>query len=82
MEAMRHIFLGLGIPEKSYQESYREVWKLDDGEIMLDEWPGLRPFIEIEGPDESSVRSIVQKLGFDFEKGMFGGAGRKYELEL
>lgn len=48
MQSMRGIFMSLGIPEKSYQESFREVWKIGSVECMLDEWPGLKPFIEIE----------------------------------
>jgi hypothetical protein len=35
--------------EKSYQETYREVWEMNNEiEIMIDEWPGMSPFIEIE----------------------------------
>jgi adenylate cyclase, class 2 len=52
LEEMRSIFLALGILEKAYQETYREIWKIGDVECMIDEWPGLSPFIEIEGPTQ------------------------------
>jgi len=47
-ETMKHILLSLGIPQKSYQETYRETWRIGEVECMLDEWPGLKPFVEIE----------------------------------
>jgi hypothetical protein len=34
------IFRKLGLNEKSYQETYREVWKINNEiEIMIDLWP-------------------------------------------
>lgn len=47
-EAMKGILLAVGVPLKAYQETYRETWKIGDVECMLDEWPGLKPFIEVE----------------------------------
>jgi adenylate cyclase class 2 len=41
----------------------RETWELDDCEVVLDELPILGSFVEIEGPGESSVMSLRQKLG-------------------
>lgn len=35
----------LGCTFKAYQESKREVWKLDGVEICIDEWPWLEPFV-------------------------------------
>jgi len=46
---MREIYIHMGLRQKAYQETRREVWKINDEiEIMLDEWPGISPFIEIE----------------------------------
>lgn len=55
-----------GVPRETYQETKREVWRLDDVEIMLDEWPWVEPFIEVEGPSEEAVRKAAEKLGFDW----------------
>lgn len=62
----------LGCKNKTYQESKRELWRLGDTEITIDEWPFLEPYIEIEGKSEAEVKAISQKLGFDYSKAIFG----------
>jgi adenylate cyclase, class 2 len=42
------IFEAVGLPTKSFQESKRETWELDGVEIVIDEWPWLDTYIEIE----------------------------------
>lgn len=61
----------VGCEKKSFQETKRELWKLDDIEIMIDEWPYLEPFIEIEGSSETDVKKISERLGFDYSKALF-----------
>src|SRR3989344_4356730 len=56
----------VGAAKKAYQESKRELWKLDNIEITIDEWPFLEPFIEIEGHSEYEVKNVAAKLGFDY----------------
>jgi len=67
-----------GLQYDAYQETYRENWRLGDVEIMLDEWPWLDPFIEIEGPDENSIRIAAEVLGLDWQKAVFGGVANAY----
>lgn len=64
--------IGIGCIKKSYQENKREKWLLDEIEITLDEWPFLEPFVEIEGKSEESVRKVSEKLGFNYDKAVFG----------
>lgn len=61
-----------GMRVKSAQEARREVWELDEAEVVIDEWPWIRPFIEIEGPSEESVKAAAKKLGFSWEDAAFG----------
>jgi adenylate cyclase, class 2 len=72
-----------GLSKDSYQETKRETWRLGDVEIMLDEWPWIEPFIEIEGPSEETVRMTAEKLGYVWKDAVFGGVAavyvRKYE---
>lgn len=68
----------LGCQEKAYQESKREIWKISETEICLDEWPFLKPFCEVEGPSEQIVKDISEKLGFDYSKAMFCSVGTIY----
>lgn len=70
-----------GLEHGSFQESKRETWKLGDVTIELDEWPWLNPYIEIEGPDEKSVREIADKLGFDWGKAVFGDVMAAYRVQ-
>jgi len=61
----------IGCKKKSYQETKREIWKLDDVEIMIDEWPFLEPLVEIEGKNEEVVKNVSKKMGFDYNKAIF-----------
>lgn len=65
----------------SYQESKREIWQLDDVEIVLDEWPWLQPYIEIEAKTETAVRDIAAKLDLDWNDAYFGDVMVLYRLE-
>lgn len=68
----------LGCTEKAYQETKRELWVLDGVEIMVDEWPFLEPFIEIEGSSEEAVRNVAQKLGFSWSIARFCAVDELY----
>ncbi len=71
----------LGCVKKSYQESKRELWLLDDVEVSIDEWPFLEPFIEIEGKNEKEVKQVVEKLGFDYSKALFCSVTTLYKMK-
>lgn len=68
----------LGCRLKAYQETKRELWTFENVEIALDEWPFLEPFVEIEAKTELDVRSISNKLGFDYSQAYFGPVGGLY----
>lgn len=76
------LFEACGIPAKAFQENMREVWVRDGVEVTIDTWPGLNPFVEIEGVNEKIVRDVSKELGFDFEKAVFGSIDLVYEKEL
>lgn len=68
----------LGCKEKAYQETYRQIWELDNVHIMIDEWPYLEPFVEIEGSNEKDVKAVSQELGFNYSDALFGGVTKQY----
>jgi adenylate cyclase class 2 len=74
----------IGAGRKSYQETLRELWELDGVEITIDTWPFLEPFVEVEGPDEPSVKVASTKLGFDYDSALFCATdelySRKYNI--
>ena len=51
-----------------YQESLRETWKFDGVEIVIDTWPCLDPYTEIEAESEEKVREVAEMLGFKWEE--------------
>lgn len=79
------VFLkNIGCQEKSFQETKRELWVLEGVEIMIDEWPFLEPFVEVEGKSEKEVKKVSEKLRFDYGKALFCAIGhlyyRKYDM--
>ncbi len=83
MENMISIFENVWLHKKAYQESWRETWKINDEiEIMLDEWPGIKPFIEIEWDSEAIVRKYTKMFWFDYNNWIFGCVDEVYLKEL
>lgn len=70
-----------GLPHGSFQESKRETWRLDGAEIVIDEWPWLEPYIEIEAASESEVRELASRLGFVWEEAVFGDVMAAYRKQ-
>ena len=62
------------------QESRRETWQIDDVEIVIDEWPWINPYVEIEGSSENAVKQTAKKLGFNWEDAVFGSVDVIYNL--
>lgn len=74
----------IGCEQKAYQENYRELWKIGDVEITIDEWPFLEPYVEIEGNSEDDIHEVANKLGLDYSKAVFGAVdvlyAKKYNI--
>ncbi len=71
----------VGARQKAYQENLRELWRLEKTEITIDEWPYLKPYVEIEGPTEMAVKEASAKLGFDYGQALFGSVDTIYHKE-
>ena len=69
----------LGYTKSLYVQNYREIWNLHDCLIMIDRWPGLDPFVEIEGLSKQSVHAVAALLGFDMQHAMYGPNRLLYE---
>ena len=75
------LFDAAGLVHSSYQESQRETWKLGDVEVVLDLWPWLDPYIEIEGPSTKGVQSVAADLGFEWKDAVFGDVMAAYRAQ-
>ena len=77
----------IGLKEKSDQENYREVWRANiDGsivDIMLDEWPFVKPFVELELVEGSrnALKELAEQLGLRFEDAQKGSVIPVYMSE-
>ena len=67
-----HIFTSIGLEVVSLQESKRETWKYKEFEIVLDEWPWLEPYIEIEAGSEEALKTFSNLLGLNWSDAVFG----------
>lgn len=73
------IFLAMGLVVHTDQETRRETWEFEGVEIVLDEWPWLNPYIEIEGHSEKAVQEVASKLGFNWDQAVFGSVIMAYK---
>ena len=71
----------VGLHAHTRQVTKRENWRVGDVEIMLDEWPWLKPYIEIEAESEAELRHMAEKLGLDWSTGVFGDVMAAYRAE-
>ena len=71
----------IGCEQKSYQETKRELWRLDDADITIDEWPFLEPFVEIESSSEEVVKDVSKKLNFNYDDSLFCAVGKLYQMK-
>lgn len=62
----------IGCTQTMYCENYRTLWVYKNCFISIDTWPGLDPFIEVEGQSEQEVTGVAKELGLDFSTALFG----------
>jgi adenylate cyclase class 2 len=80
-DAAVELIKSTGLSARSIQESKRETWLLGATEIVLDEWPWLKPYIEIEGASEQELKDTADKLGLDWNDAVFGDVMAAYRAE-
>lgn len=67
-----------GLIQGSYQETKRETWHLDGAEVLIDIWPWLNPYIEIESDSPESVKTTAALIGLDWNDAVFGDVMTAY----
>lgn len=80
-EAAVELLKTIGLEARSVQETRREIWEVGDAEVVIDEWPWIDHFIEIEASSEEVVKSAAEKLGFDWNEAAFGDIMTAYRAE-
>jgi adenylate cyclase class 2 len=61
-EETNNLLESIGIVRRNYQEKIRHSFKYKSAEIEIDEWPMLKPYMEIECDDEAVITEIIEKL--------------------
>lgn len=78
-DAAKQFLEAIGLKVKAEQESKREIWEFNDCEIMLDTWPWIPPYAEVEGPSETKVKSCSAELGLKWEEALFDSTDAIYQ---
>lgn len=60
--AMERLLTALGYKVLVAFEKLRETWRLGACLVELDELPQLGEFVEVEGPDDASIQSVIDQL--------------------
>ena len=61
-DAFFHIFEGLGYTPRITIEKKRQLWEWNRCTVCLDELPKLGYFVEVEGPSEAQVKTVLTQL--------------------
>jgi adenylate cyclase, class 2 len=62
-EAMGRLLEQLGFVQWLRYQKRRQSWQLDSCRVELDELPRLGKYVEIEGPSDTTVMQVREKLG-------------------
>ncbi len=69
---------GIGCIPRAYEETKRELWRLNNVDVTIDDWPFLGPIVEVEGPSEAEVKVVSEKLSFNWSEAKFCAIGMLY----
>lgn len=76
------LFQEAGWSYTTFQESKRETWTLQNTEVVIDEWPWIKPYIEIEGNSEADIKEVAVLLGFEWKDAVFGSVDLIYQRDF
>lgn len=57
----------MGYSKKKLVEKYRKSYTYNDLDIVIDSWPLIKPYMEIEGKKVEDIYDMVNKLGYKDE---------------
>jgi predicted adenylyl cyclase CyaB len=81
-ETTRLMLVAFWLKQKAYQETRRQIREYLDCQITIDERPWLKPFTEIEWPNEQIIIQVANKLWFHRNAAVFGAVDEIYHIEL
>jgi adenylate cyclase class 2 len=54
---------------------------LGDAEIVIDTWPFMEPFVEVEAPSESRLKAASLAAGFDWSAASFFATNKIFQMK-
>jgi len=64
----------IGLVAFRHQEKRRHTFGLDGVTVDIDTWPKVPTYVELEGPSEEKIKSVVEAIGFNWEDAVFDDA--------
>lgn len=64
-EKLDELFFELGLEKNAYQEKDRTSYQYKDWLFEIDQYPGMPPFLEIEGHSEAHIKKAMKLLGIE-----------------
>ena len=64
LETTLEILAKIGIKPRGYQENKRQEYDLNGAQIVIDHWPKLKPYVEIEANSIAEVTKMAALLGY------------------
>jgi hypothetical protein len=64
LDTTLEILAKIGIKPRGYQENKRQEYNLGGVQVVIDHWPKLKPYIEIEGNSAEEVINTAKLLGY------------------
>lgn len=74
LEKATSFLLEIGLIIAREQEKYRHTFIMDGVNVDIDTWPKIPTWVELEGPTEEAVKQAALRLGFNWERAVFGTA--------
>ena len=62
-----NILLALGCKKRYYYEKYREIWNLNNSEIIFDMNPGIPELMEVESLQKKELDILCKKLNLNIK---------------
>ena len=75
-----NILYGIGCTKKYYYEKIREIWNVENSEIVFDNVPAVPEFMEVESPDKNDLDELCKKLNLDSSMMLKKGARMMHEI--
>lgn len=64
----------IGLIAFRHQEKKRHTFEINGVTVDIDTWPKVPTYVELEGPSESEIKTVAERLGFKWQDAVFDDA--------